>query len=1141
MTTRPRRPRTLALRHAPLLSAAILLCAAGVAGGCASGGGSRATPAPTDGQPTTGAAEARLRALAAAQERTPNRRAASLGPPPGIDPLVLSPIDRDSEAWRRATLSHEDAVRECAASARPIETAEPQPRRDDSTDALRLYASGRERLLDGDAVGAVRDLERATILDPGSAEVWRALGAAQTAAGQMSGAMSSMRRAVSLGLVDAQAFAALGRHALRVGDNPEAVAMLARALASNPAASDPALRTVVLVDLADALHEQGYLSASAEAVRRAIEQPERISGSTAYRAELGAIVRRAGELWRRVGDDACRLGDFDRAQTAYRRAAASPAIDPGAVAPRRVYASLRLGRSAEAALALLDEVRHETARTDPRLVGLVRHVASASDTEARLLADAIAEQLRSLAPDAPPSISARLVRARAAAMPPAEARRTLREHLSARPTDGDALDDLLRLASGSGLGAAAEETVILAAAHPLEADEFAAALLAAAPSASAAVDAVEGRGAGLLVRAFLLIGASRPDEAADAVSGAAPRGIAPEGWAFAQVAAASAAGRWDQAERALRSLESPQSRSQRHALVRSLRAMQRFAAALREVEPLLGPEADIDMLIRGSELYLGFGRATEAEALLGRAHTIDRYDERVYEGLLSLYQQGSPLENPQRQAAVARELRETIPSSRLLRWLAAQELAQRGLLDEAERALLDLASEGRGTERAVELLVQVWDVVAQREGPDALETAETWVRERVAERPGNAVLNAALARVLLARGKVDEGVAYLAERRDLSPNVARLHEQALRSFLGRTDEANGLALTRLFAAPPTIDNSLELAGVLVQSGMFTEAIEPIARAVPEGVTLTARQKSSLMAVLAMVGEAATTGRDTDAARAGLAMMDAVLARGIDLPWPFHRARWGMMADVADLPESDFADAAIALIEAAPDVESIEELIGPPQDGAPAWTLDTARAELAYVLASTLWTTGREDASLGVYRVALRYNPEHAWSSNDLGYFLVERGEDMAEAERLLEQAYRLRPDEASIVDSLGWLRYRQGRFEDWQDEQGTQREGAITLLRRATQLPSGVENQTLHDHLGDALWAAGRRQEAIAAWQRADRWATIALTRLVGQPDSPRAARLNEQHSRITAKLRAAREGGEPQIAPRFDSPGGGG
>ena len=1140
MTTPPRHPETRAPRHAALLSAAILLCAAGFAAGCASKGSPNAAPAASDGQPTTGAAEARLRSLAAAQERAPNRRAASLGPPPGIDPLVLEPIAPESESWRRAMLGYEEALREASAAARPIEAAEPPARGETSTDALRLYASGRERLLDGDAVGAVRDLERASILDPGAAAVWRALGAAQTAAGQMSGAMSSMRRAVALGLVDAQAFAALGRHALRLGDDTDAVAMLARALASNPAASDPALKTVVLVDLADALHEQGYLSASAEAVRQALEQPERISGSTAYRAELGTIVRRAGELWRRVGDDACRLGDFDRAQSAYRRAAASPALDPGAVAPRRVYASLRLGRSAEAALAIIDEFRHETGRTDPRLVGLVRHVASSGEAEGRLLADAIGEQRRSLGADAPPSIAARLVRARAAAMPPAEARRTLREHLSAHPTDADVLDDLLRLASASGLRAAAEEAVSLAAEHPIQADGFAAALLAVAPSVDAAIDAVADRGAGALVRAFLYIGAWRPDEAVDAISGTAPRGLAPEGWAFGQVAAASAAGRWDDAQRLLRSLESPRTRSQRHALVRALRAMQRFTDALREAEPLLGPDADIDTLLRGSELYLGFGRATEAEALLGRAHTLDRYDERVYEGLLSLYQQGSPLENPQRLAAVARELRETIPSSRLLRWLAAQELAQRGLLDEAERTLLDLASEGRGTERAVELLVQVWDVLAQREGADALETAEAWVRERIAERPGNAVLNAALARVLLARGKTDEAVAYLAERRDLSPNIARLHEQALRSVLGRTDEANGLALTRLFAAPPTIDNSLELAGVLVQSGMYAEAVEPVARAVPAGATLTARQKSSLMGVLAAAGEAATTGRDPDAARVCLMMMDSVLARGIELPWPFHRARWGMLADATDLPESEFAEAAIALIEAAPDTESIEELIGPPGDGAPAWTLDTARAELAYILASTLWSAGREEASLDVYRASLRYNPEHAWSSNDLGYFLVERGEDMAEAERLLEQAYRFRPDEASIVDSLGWLRYRQGRFEDWQDENGTQREGAITLLRRATQLPSGVENQTLHDHLGDALWAAGRRQEAISAWQRADRWATIALTRLVGQPDSPRTARLEQQHAQITAKLRAAREGGEPQIAPLFDSPGGG-
>ncbi|HRQ73142.1 MAG TPA: hypothetical protein PLU35_08955, partial [Phycisphaerales bacterium] len=65
MTMRPRHPETCALRHTALLSAAILLCAVGLAAGCASKGRPIATQAASDGQRTSGAAEGRLRSLAA--------------------------------------------------------------------------------------------------------------------------------------------------------------------------------------------------------------------------------------------------------------------------------------------------------------------------------------------------------------------------------------------------------------------------------------------------------------------------------------------------------------------------------------------------------------------------------------------------------------------------------------------------------------------------------------------------------------------------------------------------------------------------------------------------------------------------------------------------------------------------------------------------------------------------------------------------------------------------------------------------------------------------------------------------------------------------------------------------------------------
>jgi len=58
----------------------------------------------------------------------------------------------------------------------------------------------------------------------------------------------------------------------------------------------------------------------------------------------------------------------------------------------------------------------------------------------------------------------------------------------------------------------------------------------------------------------------------------------------------------------------------------------------------------------------------------------------------------------------------------------------------------------------------------------------------------------------------------------------------------------------------------------------------------------------------------------------------------------------------------------------------------------------------------------------------------------------------------------MRPDDPAIIDSLGWLYFKQGRLEP-----------AIVQLKRAYQLLSDPE---VAAHLGEALWQAGHHDEA---------------------------------------------------------------
>jgi Flp pilus assembly protein TadD len=107
-----------------------------------------------------------------------------------------------------------------------------------------------------------------------------------------------------------------------------------------------------------------------------------------------------------------------------------------------------------------------------------------------------------------------------------------------------------------------------------------------------------------------------------------------------------------------------------------------------------------------------------------------------------------------------------------------------------------------------------------------------------------------------------------------------------------------------------------------------------------------------------------------------------------------------------------------------------------------------------------------------FKRALEINPEHPDVLNYLGYSWLDRGENLAEARSLIELAYAKSPDNGYIVDSLGWAMYLAGDYQ-----------GAVEKLERAVELRPG--DATLNDHLGDAYWKVGRRNEARFQWSHA--------------------------------------------------------
>jgi Flp pilus assembly protein TadD len=104
--------------------------------------------------------------------------------------------------------------------------------------------------------------------------------------------------------------------------------------------------------------------------------------------------------------------------------------------------------------------------------------------------------------------------------------------------------------------------------------------------------------------------------------------------------------------------------------------------------------------------------------------------------------------------------------------------------------------------------------------------------------------------------------------------------------------------------------------------------------------------------------------------------------------------------------------------------------------------------------------------------ALQFEPEQPFVLNYLGYSWVEQGRNLAEAEQMIRKAVDLRPSDGYIVDSLGWVLYRLGRYGE-----------AVEALERAVELRP--EDPVINDHLGDAYWSVGRQREARFQWRTA--------------------------------------------------------
>jgi Flp pilus assembly protein TadD len=116
--------------------------------------------------------------------------------------------------------------------------------------------------------------------------------------------------------------------------------------------------------------------------------------------------------------------------------------------------------------------------------------------------------------------------------------------------------------------------------------------------------------------------------------------------------------------------------------------------------------------------------------------------------------------------------------------------------------------------------------------------------------------------------------------------------------------------------------------------------------------------------------------------------------------------------------------------------------------------------------------GRDEAAVSAYREGLRRGPDDPQLLNNLAYVLAKTPSGLPEAATLSERAYKKAPRNAAVVDTRGWILYRQGSADR-----------ALPLLEEAGRLsPSTPEIQY---HLGVVYAHLGKRADARRALEQA--------------------------------------------------------
>ena len=117
--------------------------------------------------------------------------------------------------------------------------------------------------------------------------------------------------------------------------------------------------------------------------------------------------------------------------------------------------------------------------------------------------------------------------------------------------------------------------------------------------------------------------------------------------------------------------------------------------------------------------------------------------------------------------------------------------------------------------------------------------------------------------------------------------------------------------------------------------------------------------------------------------------------------------------------------------------------------------------------------GLYDKAADLFQKSISVDPTSAADAqNYLAYMWAEHNMRLPEAEQMVKLALQADPNNGAYIDTLGWLEYRQGKFD----------QALIDLLRAAQKLTR--DDPVVFEHIGDTFAKMNKIAQAVEAWQK---------------------------------------------------------